>query len=198
MASQVEICNGALYKVGSARIASLSEGTKAANILASIWDMKRDAELQSNWWTFAIARAELAALVDAPVGEQWAYQYPLPSGFLALVQVGEDLSMYEADDGEMFQVEGARILTNESGPLFVRYVQRVTNTGAYSALFAEALACRLAVELCEPLTQSLSKKEALITQHRMAIREARRANAIELPPRRNPTTSWERAMMFEG
>lgn len=197
MASQVEICNAALYKVGAARITSLADGTKYANILSSIWELKRDSELQANWWTFAIARHEAAALDDAPVGD-WSYQYLVPSGFLAMVQLGEDLSLYEDDTGPQFEIEGGRILTDQAAPLFMRYVKRVTNTGEFSPLFAEALACRLAVELCEAATQSLPKKELLIQQYKAAIREARRANAIELPPRRHPTTSWERALMFDS
>lgn len=195
MASQVEVCNAALVKCGASRITSLDDGTKQANLLSAIWELKRDAELQANWWTFAITRAEVAALADEPLGD-WTYQYPVPSGFLSMVQIGTDLSAYEADDGPLFEIEGGRILTDMGAPLFMRYVQRVTNTGAFTPLFAEALACRLAVEACEPLTQSLSKKETLIAQYRQAIREARRVNAIELPPRRHATTSWERALIF--
>lgn len=201
MASQVDVCNQALIKAGAARISSLADGTKQAEILSSIWDIKRDAELAAHPWTFAIKRVQLPASVTAPIGTDWGYAYPLPSDYLSMVQVGESWVFYDnasGDDpdsgGPLFGIEGNAVLTNEASPLFVRYVYRVTNTGLYTALFNEALACRLAAELCEALTQNLSKREAAWAEYKQAIRTAKRVNAIEVPPQRNPPTSWVRAL----
>ena len=202
MASEVAICNQALTKVGAARIASLSEDTKQARALNAIFTIKRDAELAANRWSFAIKRAQIPASSTAPAFG-WAYAYPMPTDYLAMVEVGEDYSFYDSDTGALFSIEtdsngGIAVLTDQGSPLNVRYVYRVTNTGLFNAMFVESFACRVAAEVCEELTQSASKKEALWGEYRRSIREARRLNAIEQPPRKNPPTSWERALISDG
>lgn len=96
--------------------------------------------------------------------------------------------------GPLFSIEGNQILTDQGSSLALRYLYRVTNVGLWSALFVEAMSCRLAAELCEALSQNLSKKEALWAERKQAIREAKRVNAIEMPPQAVPPSSWVRAM----
>lgn len=93
MASAVSICNNALVKVGATRIIALSDDTKQARTLAAIFDVKRDAELAANPWTFAIKRALLPASATPPAFG-WSFAYPLPSDYLALVEVGQDWAFY--------------------------------------------------------------------------------------------------------
>ena len=194
MASQTDICNQALTKIGADRILAITDDTKAASTLNAIWAIKRDAELAAQPWTFAIRRASLPASTTTP-SFGWSYAYPLPSDYLAMVEVGEDYAFYTGDPQPLFALEGGEVLTDQGSPLNIRYVSRVTNTGLYPALFAEALACRLAAELCESMTQSVPKLEAAWAEHKKAIREARRVNAIEQPPRKIPPGSWERALL---
>lgn len=198
MASAVSICNNALVKVGATRIIALSDDTKQARTLAAIFDVKRDAELAANPWTFAIKRALLPAS-STPPAFGWSFAYPLPADYLALVEVGQDWAFY-GGDADVFTIEtdangSLAILTDQAAPLQVRYISRVTNAGLFPPLFVEAFACRLAAEICEDLTQSTSKREAAWAERKQALREARRVNAIEQPPRANPPNSWERAMV---
>lgn len=199
MASQVDICNQALVKVGAARIIALTDDTKNARTLNAIYEIKRDAELAANPWTFAIKRAEIPASSTAPA-YGWAYAYPMPTDYLALVEVGENYAFYDTDIGALFTLETdvngrISVLTDQPAPLQVRYIYRVTNAGLYPAIFVESFACRLAAEVCEELTQNLSKREQAWNEYRRAIREAKRLNAIEQPPRKNPMGSWERALV---
>lgn len=60
----------------------------------------------------------------------------------------------------------------------------------FDALFVEALACRLAVELAEEITQSNTKKADAAQQYRAALAEARRANAIERAYQIPATDDW--------
>lgn len=201
MASEAVICNQALVKVGAARISALTDDTKQARALSAIYEIKRDAELAANPWSFAIKRAAIPASSTAPTFG-WGYAYPVPTDYLAMVEVGEDYTFYDSASGALFAIEtdsngGGAVLTDQTSPLNIRYIYRVTNTGLFAPLFVEALACRLAAEVCEELTQSASKKEALWGEYRRAIREARRLNAIEQPPRKNPPTSWERALLYD-
>lgn len=193
MASQVQICNAALTKLGAARITDLLEDSRNARTMAAIYDDKRDAELAAHPWSFAITRASLPALSAAPAFG-WARAFPLPADCLKLVEVGEQFMMY-ADLVPTFQIEGRSILTDEGSPLRIRYLYRVTNPGLHSPLFNEALACRLAAEAAETITQNSTKRDQAWAEHKRAIVEARRANAIEQPPQGTPETSWTRAMV---
>ena len=190
MASKVEICNNALVKVGADRITSIEDETKQAKTLRTVYDLKRDSELSAHPWTFAIARAAIPASAVTPAFG-WQSAFPLPAGYLSMVQVGQFYAMYEPDDyGPRFELEAGAILCDEASPLQIRYVQRITNDGLFPPLFAEALACRLAVEVSYSLRQSAGVKEQLERDYAMAIRQARRQNVIEQPPQRIPGSSW--------
>lgn len=195
MASQTAICNQALTKLGAQRIINLSDEGRNAQALAAVYDIKRDAELAAHPWTFAIARAQLPASSTAPAWG-WSRAFPLPADYLELVEVN-GCWVFSATGEVPFQIEsfenGTAILTDMGSPLQIRYIKRVTNAGLYPPLFVEAFACRLAAELCEELTQSLSKREAAWNERTQAVRDAKRVNSIEQPPRQLPDTSWSLA-----
>lgn len=177
-------------KLGAARINSIDDDVKNAREAKAIWAVKRDAELAANPWSFATTRASIPATSTAPAFG-FGYAYPLPADYLAMVEVGQFWAMYEpSDGGPWFAIEGDEILTDEGSPLRIRYVRRIENAGLFPALFVEALACRLAAELAEPLTQSLQKRQAAWREHAQAVSLARRRNAIERPPQRTVDDSW--------
>lgn len=188
MASTIEICNQALTKIGSTRITSLLDDSKQAASLNAIYDIKRQAELAAHPWVFAMGRAQLPALATAPLFG-WAREFPLPTDFLRMVEVGEYFVLYQPDV-VLFEIEGNSILCDEGSPLNIRYVKNITNAGLFTALFVEVLACRLAAELAEDITQSLSKRQAAEEAYEKAVRAARRANAIQLPPQPTPEDTW--------
>ena len=189
MASKVSIANRALTKLGADRVLLLSDDTQQARVMNSMFDDVRDAELRRFDWNFAIKRAALPALAAAPA---WGYQfqYPLPSDYLRLVQVGEIYVRSARKGAAAWAVESGMILTDQSAPLRIRYVHRTDNPGLYDPLFVEVLACKLALEACEPLTQSASKKQNAMEEYRFAINEAVRQDAIENPPDDLPLGSW--------
>jgi hypothetical protein len=193
VASSVQICNLALTKLGATRITDLLDETKQARALNAIYDATRDAELAAHPWTFAITRAEIPALTAAPAFG-WARAFPKPADCLRLVEVGQFYVLYDTGGTPGFELEGQSILCDEASPLQIRYVQRVTNTGLFAPLFVQSLACRLAFEVCETLTQNLSKREAAWKERLAFIAEAKRANAIERPPQRPQDLSWVREL----
>jgi hypothetical protein len=197
MASKVSIANRALTKLGADRILLLTDDSQQARVMNSMFDDVRDAEIRRHHWKFAMRRTTLPALVTAPVWG-YPYQYPLPSDFLALVQVN-DVYVRACPKGTApWSVEGGNILTAFAAPLKVRYVARVDNPGVYDPLFVEALACKLAMEACEPLTQSSSKKSAAWEEYKFALSEAKRLDAIENPPDELPWGSWLDSRLGSG
>nr|DAQ54373.1 MAG TPA: tail tubular protein [Caudoviricetes sp.] len=194
MASQVEIANRALTKIGEARILSLSDDVEAARVISSLWGVVRDSELRARNWNFSITRTTLAALASAP-SWGYSYQYQLPSNCLRVLQAGEyfpgpSMSDYRNSSEAVWQIEGGRILTDLGAPLKIRYVARVEDTGVWDAAFNEVFACKLAIEVCERVTQSNTKREFAWEEYNRAISMAVRADAIENPPEPLPDDSW--------
>ncbi len=194
MASQIEVCNHALTKLGADRILSLADDNKGARAIAAVYDKLLDAELSRNRWAFAMKRASLPALADAPV---WGYAraFLLPVDCLSLVWVdgaAQALTLSDRleDSASPYLVEGRRILTDLGAPLRIRYVSRVIDPGNWDPAFWDAFAARLAFEVCEDVTQSPGKKDALWGEYRQHVAQARRVSAIQQPPQVLPDDSW--------
>lgn len=190
MASEVDIANRALSKLGAARITSLTDNNKGARAMLARFEHLRDAELEAHPWRFAIVRTTLPALVSTP-SYGFSYEYQRPSDDLRPIMVGgngvnvETIGVQCTGGGQidpLFEIIGDVIQTNLSAPLKYEYISRVEVAGKFPALFVEALSCRLAMDACEELTQSSSKYDRASDQYKQAIREARRVNALYRPP----------------
>lgn len=193
MTSKTDVVNLALTKLGQDRVISIDDDEEPARVMRGIWDLSRDSLLSSHPWKFAIVRAELPALADAPLNT-WSKQYQLPSACLRLVQVSTEWIFY-SQDTPFFELEGGNILTDEEAPLPVRYVSSTaaTNVGVWPALFARAMSMQLASDACEKLAGGAARGERALADLEIALRVARRQNAIERPPQRPNESSWLRA-----
>ena len=194
MASNVEIANRALTKIGSKRIIALSDNTKEGREVNSMFAILRDAELRKFNWRFSIKRAQLAAQASAPAFG-FAYQYRAPADCLKILEVGDyypgaRLDDYIGTDTSEYAYENGLILTDYAAPLNLRYIARIEDPTLFDALFVEAFACKLAMELAEPITQSSTKRELATREYTTAIRDAVRNNAIEKPPVKVPDDTW--------
>lgn len=194
MASQAEICNRALTKLGASRITAITDNNKSARTMAALWDTVRRAELRKRNWNFAIKRDSLPALSAAPA---WGFgvAYQLPSDFLRLVQLSDiyivpGLTDYREGDDSAYAIEGQTLLTDFSAPVKIRYIRDITDTGAFDSLFVEVMASKLAYEGCYEITQSNQGRDAAAQDYKSAVVEAARANAIEKPPQGFPDDSW--------
>lgn len=181
MASKNEIANKMLFKVGEARVSNVeTDPSTRAVIINESFDLWRDELLVSYPWNFAIKRTQLAKDAVAPA---WGFSnaFTLPSDYLHLLHI---------DGDPEYQIEGGKILTDEGAPLKIKYVQRVTATGNFHPLFSEALAAHGAVEICEKLTQSNTKKKNLYAEREEIIKRAFAIDAIENPPQRRRDDEW--------
>ena len=179
MASVVGICNSALIKLGASPILSLTEGSKSANLCNEQYEKVRDDLLRAHPWNFAAARQKLARLAEAPAFG-FAFAYQLPADFLRAIEVA---------DGIGYKIEGRKILS-DAADIYLRYVRQVTDPNEMDALFREALAWRLAVDLAIPITQSNSTLELMRQGYGAAVGKARAVDAIEDWPEEMPDGSW--------
>ena len=155
--SPTSICNLALQKLGSDRITSIDDLTsKGAKECNACYEPMRDRELRANRWKFSLSRVILAPHATAPVF-QYNSAFVLPADCLR--------PLFPARTGLDWKVENhqgqAAILTNDGSSINLRYIAKITDTTLFYPLFVDALACKIAWHLCELMTQSNSKKDAL-------------------------------------
>lgn len=195
MATKTEIFNRALIKLGVNTVASPDDPSEQARKCSAVYSSLLKAELRKNPWTFAIKRDELAALDETPAFG-WGYAYQFPSDFIRVVQIGEywDFNQIRVATDQPtvpYTLEGQKILTDYAPPLRVRYIHNVEDdTETWDGLFTEAFACRLAQEVCISLTKNQSSLASMTKLYRDAVAEAKRLNAIELPPVPLADNSW--------
>lgn len=180
MPSAVDICNLALQRLGAKTITSLSDDSTAARECNRVYEHARDSELRAHPWSFARARASLAAdSTDPAFG--YAKQYTLPADFLRLLPTR---------DQQDLQIEGGKILTDDGAPLKIVYIKRETDTNKFDQLFVDLLVARIARDLAEKITQSNQKISNAQAFYEEMRKEARRVNAFERPALEPPQDSW--------
>ncbi len=174
MASQVEICNLALAKLGHMPfIANIGENSKAANLFSVFWEPVRDSLLREYLWKFARARATLAPLVTEPEFDGGNY-FQIPSDSLRIVSPS---NTYKYGYGRWF-VEGDKIVADTDAFQIV-YIKRVTDTSLFDPCFVQAMAAKLAYELAMPLAQSQSLKDQMAQEFKTAVIKAAFVGATE-------------------
>ena len=193
MTDQVGIVNLALTRIGAKAINSMDADRESARVASLVYEPVRDAELQANPWKFALRRASLAASSNTPAFG-YDLQYIVPADFLRLYEINEYPAMFPVSDPffsiESHENDGKVIATNETAPLKIRYVAKITSEAAYDPLFVQAFACALAVTLCDRLTEHQGKKEMVIAEYRERIGIAKRIDAIQAPPTPFPESAW--------
>lgn len=111
--------------------------------------------------------------------------YPLPYGYLRKApqdpKAGAHSILGAPTDRAQddWIVEGNYLTTMDSNPLNFRHITDMCIVPLMNAMFCEGLACRIAVELCEPITQSTEKIRTVGSSYGTFMREARLVNAIE-------------------
>lgn len=186
MADAVSICNLALQRLGAKAISSLTEDTTAGRACNRVYEQARDSELRAHPWSFARTRVQVAASSTDPVFG-YAKQYQLPSDCLRILPTNGTNGTATQDD---WQIEDRKILTDDTSPINLIYIKKVTDPNEFDALFSELLAARIAMDVAEKVTQSNTKKKEATDHYKAVQAEARKINAFERPPIEPPTDTW--------
>jgi hypothetical protein len=111
--------------------------------------------------------------------------YRLPGAFLRRApddpKAGSQ-SFLGAPSGNQYDdwnLEGNFIVTQEGLPIILRFVADVAKVSDFDDLFCEGLACRLAMDACETITQSTEKLRNISSLYKTYMGEAREVNSIE-------------------
>jgi hypothetical protein len=133
-----------------------------------------DTPTEGTEWHEITGETQVATTYRSPVHGRF-YAYVKPRDFLRVAPIDPKVSLATLDH----LVEGDTIITDDPGPLDLRYVKNVADVTKFDTLFDDALACKIAVETCDEITQSNTKKVALDAEYDEAILDARVINAIE-------------------
>lgn len=115
-----------------------------------------------------------------------AYRYDLPEDFLRIV----DVSNGNWSSRLPWEVQGSQMRTDEGITVQIRYIYRVKDPLVFDAMLLSLLAWRLALELCETITQSNTKKADLRDLYEEAMRSAKKSDAQEASPSDFEEDSW--------
>lgn len=187
----VSIANGALSRLGDDRITDPADNSNAASAVRDNWETTRDAVLRAHPWNFAIGRAELGARVLATGETIFPYEnaFQIPVDCMRLVDVlGTEAGRLE---GDKWKREGSDILADTDGPIYIRYVRRITESGLWDDMFIAAFQALLAHHCCERITGGSSKKNGLWREYERELVKAKGVDAKEDPQTpSNQDSSW--------
>lgn len=208
MATQVQICNLALSRIGTdIGIADFdTEQSKEASACRLHYDPALEFVLEAMEWNFATRRVTLAELEEDPPAD-WDYAYQYPTDCVKLrriissegerrigrVVAGSDvLSPVLLNESRIpFQIElnedgdSRRILCDEPDAVAV-YTARVEDPSFYPGTFVKALSLYLAHELCMPMRVDDRRRQAIMQEYLLMVSVAG-ANSLneqrtDLPP----------------
>ena len=173
MSSDIEICNLALSRVAVTQaIASFTERSKEAEQCRVFYSHLRELVLQEFPWPFAESIVALADLGNPAPG--WAFRYRYPADCLKIrniVQPGFRRAL--SSDMEIpYQIgydAGGRVIHTDQPEAVCRFTFKVEDSTFFDALFVEALAWRLAMDLALPLTSKPDLQQFAAQQYQMAL-----------------------------
>jgi len=167
-------------------VSGIQQNDRGARAMERAYKSVLYSLLEENYWAFAIKRASLAEDTVKPLFG-FTRQFTLPGDFIMLAPEDQDGDFPLRND---WQIEGGKILSNDSAPLDIRYVSNSVNESQFPSLFSEGFAAQLAVAVCEELTQSNTKLENAVAIYDSVINKAKKRNFIISPKSRAPVSPW--------
>ena len=166
MISEVSICNQAIAFIAGSRITSLQDQSREAEWCNENYPFIRDAVIEERMWTFATDKS--ASETDDKDGWGQNFQHRLPEEWLAVYHVFSDQNATVVPKWER---EGEFIVTDAAN-VFMQGTKRIRDTGKFSNLFVQALAARMAADMCIPFTENTQLQSDLWTLYQAKLAEA--------------------------
>ena len=188
MTSAVQIANLALTQLGVTPITSFDDATVEAELCSQYYPVIRDAVLEDHNWSFATRRVALTPIAEKPVF-QYTQIFPLPADTLRVLLVSSDAGTnFTRPQNVVYSVEGRNILANYD-VIYVMLIARVIETASFSPTFVNALATRLASEMCIALTNSRQLSGQLFDSYGYKLAIAARSDGMQGSSQRMPPGS---------
>jgi hypothetical protein len=173
MSSPDEIKDLALDLIGETTESNLLDDTTDGRKLRRGYDSTLRILLSSYAWRFAKKYGVIAATTGTPTGDQWTFQYQLPSDSLRPRRIQEN-------DRISWLRVGDKLWTNEGAPITLEYTELVTDTGRWPGGFEAAFIKRLGSVYAGTFKHDSAKvRELLAEYYELDLPEARTADAKE-------------------
>jgi hypothetical protein len=142
------------------------------------------------WHVIADATGAVPAVLaptqyNTPAGASTRNVYRLPANFVrvapqnpkaaAITRPNTTAGMHFND----WEIEGQNLLTDDTSPILFRFGTDIQDVTSMPDLFCETWAARLALDLCETVTQSQQKKADMLALYNECLDMAAFTNAIE-------------------
>ena len=182
MASDLEIVNGALSRLGIAPVSAIGENTEAGLLADQTYNIYRDQLIQSHPWKFALKSKNLTD-THTPAPAPWTTAFKKPVDALRILEVNDIGFGGEWDIESTDQNYDIIVMNYAVLAIDVRYIKKVTDSGRFSAGFVDAFMDKLAERWAEPLTSSNSLSDRMAQRAEATIRQARSYDGQEGTPR---------------
>lgn len=166
----------------------------------SAWTTTLTRPVTSGKWlevSDTVALQEINTLQPIEYGPGLSHNiFMLPNGFLKTTRQDPKAGMISflgAPSGlapNDYIIEGAFLTSSRPDPFVFRFIANVTWVGDFDAMFCEGLAARIALSVCEILTQSGSKLQLIGAAYKEFMSEARINNAIDNGPVEDDVDEW--------
>ena len=179
MISEVSICNQALTWLGQEPIISLEQDNTNAEWMRENYPFLRDEMLEARMWSFTRARFTSTVEDTDPWGVQ--YVHPVPIEWLMVWRVYCDVRSSDPRhwiDSTGWRVESNNVLADEA-TVYMEGSRRITDTGKFTNGFAQALASRLAIDACMPLTEDPALLSAMVQLGAAKMDEATARDGVQ-------------------
>ena len=189
--SKIEIINRALLKLGEPPVSSLND-VAFGKTYELIYDDVKNLLLSSYPWGFALAHKHLERREEKFFDK---YMYQLPSDCLLLSGVKNSVSGARAfgvhqNAVQDFEIADNCLVCNEKDGLDIVYVKKIDDDAAFSFLFREALAAKLAAEFSMRLKHSVNFRQVFENEFYNLIKRAELNNEIVKSTEIMPDSSW--------
>lgn len=180
--SETDIVNVGLILLGQPTLLRLDDDNDVARTAHALWPDVRDAVLSEHPWNRC---TKILTLSKTPRNPAWvttersySYEYLYPPDCLRILEPEDDLAKWEAG----VSTTGEAVVWSDVDGLTVKYIFRNTNVSQYSAWLSLALSKRMAAEMALPLTQSLSKANAMMGAYQLHMSRAKGMDGQEQSP----------------
>lgn len=195
---QLSIYNGALRRLGSRKISSLTENREPRRVLDDIWangDAVKCA-LERGEWNFAL-RSVLGAY-DPGITTEFGFRYAFakPDDFCRLAALSASEYFKPPLTNDQYVDEAGYWLTDHE-TIYIRYVSSGGSYGFDSSRWTEAftdyLSAYMANEACERITNSAQKKAMLEKEMKDCLGVAKAVDGMQEGVKFFPSGSWSSA-----
>lgn len=180
--SKLDIINKALGMLGANQVRTMEDHTLEAEAARKMYQPALDSVLAETDWTFAIKRELLPLAEDKQPAWGKGNYFQLPADMIKIVDVMNRHDFWRREGNYIF---------SPAGEFGLVYVARCVDPTFYPSYFIDALAAKLAVEMCYLLTNSGEKTMSMIELYEgQYLPNAKTKNAREKSSPRVEDSHW--------